>query len=191
MWILQYSKYVQKPDYTQFYVNTDYMAVQHCLQGENQYIFRRILECNFTERFDKCFEKKRHLQLHGWSLRPLFYDYKWMQLVIEVYFQPAMCILSIATNLLTICVIRSKKGAHLRRSLHNIMYQHIVANSVFNVLYSLIKLFSLVNICIFPQTSFCSTVYQTVTSQYFKIYVIILWAMRCVYAKTPPTWLFW
>ena len=174
IWLIQYSKYVMAPNFTKFNedVITAYLAIEHCFQRGEPYISSRIRECNFEERLSKCFEKKRNLQINGWSLRPLLFDYKWMQYVIEVYLQSCMCVLSLVTNLLTICVIRSKKAAHLKPCLHNIMYEHIVANSVFNILYSLIKLLSLVNICIFPHTSFCSTIYQTETSQYFKIYVI-------------------
>ena len=174
MWLIQFSKYVMTPNYTRFYedISTQYFAVQHCFQRGDKYISSKIRECNFTERLSNCFEKKRHLQLHGWSLRILLFDYKWIKFVIEVYFQPIMCIISVATNLLTICVIRSKKTAHLKQSIHSIMYKHIVANSAFNLLYSSIQLLSLVNICIFPSTSFCSKLYQTEASQYFKIYTI-------------------
>ena len=174
MWLLQYSKYVMTPDYATFYesVNTANLAVQHCLRGGDEYIANRTRECNFAGRLGKCFDKKRQFQLHGWSLRPLLFDYKWMQYVIQVYVEPIMCILSVTTNLLTICVIQSKKALHLKQSIHSIMYQHITVNSVFNILYSLIKLLSLVNICIFPRSSFCSLIYQTNASQYFKIYMV-------------------
>ena len=175
IWLIQYFDYLIAPNETHSSENEttpSYYAVRNCFQNGGDYISSRIRECNFTERLSKCFEKKRPLQLQGWSLWPLFFDYKWMQYIIEVYFQPIMCILSVATNLLTICVIRSKNVVLLKQSHHKFMYEHIVANSAFNVLYSLIKLFSLINICILPRNLFCSTIYQTETSQYFKVYVI-------------------
>ena len=52
------------------------------------------------------------------------------------------------------------------------MYKHMQANAVFNIIYSGIKLLSLMNICIFPRSSFCSRVYKLESSQYFKIYAI-------------------
>ena len=41
-----------------------------------------------------------------------------------------------------------------------------------NIVYSLIRIASLVNICIYPRYSFCSSVYKMSSSQYFKIYVV-------------------
>jgi hypothetical protein len=44
---------------------------------------------------------------------------------------------------------------------------------LFNILFCLIYLFSLTNICIFPKNSFCSSIWRTEFSQYFHIYVIL------------------
>ena len=174
IWLLQYTKYVMTPNFSNFYekVNTENFSVQHCLQGGAKYISSRIRECNFAEKFGKCFEKKRSFHVNDLSLASLLFDYKWLQYVVVVCIQPILCIVSLSTNLLTISVIWSKKAADIRWSAQNSMYKHIVANSWFNVLYSSIKLFSLVNICIYPRTSFCSSIYETEMSQYFKIYVI-------------------
>ena len=54
------------------------------------------------------------------------------------------------------------------------MYNPIKANSIFNILYDLIKLTSLLNICVFPRSSYCSSIYKQAESQYFKIYKVFL-----------------
>jgi hypothetical protein len=53
------------------------------------------------------------------------------------------------------------------------MYKHIGVNASFNIGYCLVFLFSLINICIFSKTSFCSSVYRTELAQFFYIYVIL------------------
>ena len=53
------------------------------------------------------------------------------------------------------------------------MYKHISFNAFFNVLFCLIYLLSLMNICIFPKSSFCSSIWRTEFSQYFHIYVVL------------------
>ena len=53
------------------------------------------------------------------------------------------------------------------------MYKHILINSAFNTVYSLIMMVKLVNTCIFDNGSvFCSSIYQNNSVQYFKIIVI-------------------
>ena len=53
------------------------------------------------------------------------------------------------------------------------MYKHIKVNSVFNFLFCFINAFSLINLCIFPKLSYCSSIYKNEISQYFKIYLLI------------------
>ena len=53
----------------------------------------------------------------------------------------------------------------------NVMYKHMNINSIFNLLFCIVNSFALINVCIFPRTSFCSRVYLDVSSQYFKILV--------------------
>ena len=53
------------------------------------------------------------------------------------------------------------------------MYNHIRFNALFNILFCLIYLLSLMNICIFPKNSFCSSIWRTEFSQYFHIYVVL------------------
>ena len=45
-----------------------------------------------------------------------------------------------------------------------------MANSLFNLIYCLLKPLTLINICIFPNSSFCSSIYRLEATQYLKIY---------------------
>ena len=82
------------------------------------------------------------------------------------------CVLGIITNVITMRVIRNNASAEYTKMFANLMYKHIQMNAMFNIAYCVIKLCSLVNICIYPRTSYCSSVYRTVAAQYFKIYVV-------------------
>jgi len=95
---------------------------------------------------------------------------KWLQYVIEVYFRTIVCLIGLITNTLTIKVIRDKRHA---KNVSNSTYKHILVNAVFNIGYCLIYLCSLLDICIFSKTSFCSSIYRTEFAQYFYIYVIL------------------
>ena len=82
------------------------------------------------------------------------------------------CLLGICTNILTMIVISNASTREFKKDFSTAMYKHLMANCLFNIIYCLIKLVSLVNVCIFPATSFCSGVLTTVSSQYVKIYLI-------------------
>ena len=97
------------------------------------------------------------------------YFFKWLKYIIEVFLQPILCSLGIFTNILSVLVVKNKRKKN--NHLNNFMYKHLMANALFNVFYCLINLFSLMNICIFPHTSFCSSIHRESFVQYFKIYV--------------------
>ena len=52
------------------------------------------------------------------------------------------------------------------------MYSHMEINSKFNLVYCFICSIQLINVCVFPTSSFCSRVYRAAFSQYFKIYCV-------------------
>ena len=66
-------------------------------------------------------------------------------------------------------MIRNKKFA---KNFKIPMYKHILFNSCFNFLFCIVYCFSLMNVCIFPKSSFCSDILKNDFTQYFKIYVI-------------------
>lgn len=98
------------------------------------------------------------------------YFFKWLKYIIQVFLQPILSIVGIVTNVLSIVVVKNKRKQKL---LNNFMYKHLLANAFFNIFYCAISLFSLMNICIFPHSSFCSSIYKSAFAQYFKIYVIL------------------
>ena len=89
-------------------------------------------------------------------------------MILGVYVRPTFSILGLLTNILSIIIIRNEKS---KKSLKNEMYRNIFFSSMFNFIFCLINSLSLINVCIFPPTSFCSSVYKTTQSHYFKIIV--------------------
>ena len=83
---------------------------------------------------------------------------------------PTICVIGIITNLLTILTLRqdlnSKKEKDKRIS------DHMLINSIFNIIYCIFTLLKLINVCIFDLSVFCSSLYISETSQYFSIIVI-------------------
>ena len=126
--------------------------------------------CNFTEIFAKCsnFAAQSSNFLYSFSfdnyLDALFF-FKWIELIIFVFVEPALCILGIFTNLLTIIVIKNKDKIDMKDKMH----KHIYINAVFNLIYCILILFKLANVCIFDSTPFCSSIYQHESAQYFKL----------------------
>ena len=131
------------------------------------------MKCNFTERLEKCFpnQTRHHRKLGFFEKANLFLHLKLLQYIVEVFLQPFLCVLSMITNALIILTLRNKTPEK-KKNLDNIMYSHIQVNAAFNMVFALIKLVSLINICIYSRTSFCSHIYKLTASQYFKIYVV-------------------
>ena len=97
----------------------------------------------------------------------LFFLLKWLQFVLLVVLQPILCFASIAGNLLVICTIRNKTK---HKEFHDKMYNFMLVNAAYNVLYAIVGLLKLMNTCVFFHTPImCSSVYQTHPIQYFKI----------------------
>ena len=100
----------------------------------------------------------------------VFYLLKWLQFVLLTILQPIFSLLGICTNLLSILCICNK---HTRKNFQDPMYKHILVNASFNIFYCLIMSLKLINTCIFLNGSiFCSSLYTTNETQYFKIIVI-------------------
>ena len=194
------------------------------IQNHNIYIAKRnmsqdyeiyfknfsVIRClaNFSTQFDLCqFEKKFKNCLNSsftptneFSVFQMFFVFEWLNLVIKVYTQTFLSLLGLFTNLLTIVTIKNK--AH-KKILNNVMYEHIFYNSCFNLFFCLVHSFSLINICIFLTSSFCSSVYKTLVAQYFKYvfehflgnslrlccnFSFIIFSMSRFYALTSKKW---
>jgi len=153
-----------EPAYRAFFKN---QSITHCNPSE----FHKTYDsCNFSQRFTNCDFKAqlKRVPLNGFE--SLISILKWSQYIIEVYLRTILCFIGLVTNLLILKVIRTKKSA---KNFSSSLYKHIFANALFNVGYCFIYMFSLLNICIYPKTSFCSSVWQTEFAQYFYIYVIL------------------
>ncbi len=97
----------------------------------------------------------------------LLFLIKWTELILLLYLQPILCLISLITNTLVILTIRNRKK---KKEFKEKMYTYILINAAFNIIYCLIMLLKLVNTCVFFYApSACSLIYQTNTSQYFKI----------------------
>jgi hypothetical protein len=53
------------------------------------------------------------------------------------------------------------------------MYTHLTVNACLNILFCIVNILSLMNICIFPSGSFCSTILKHEATQLAKIYLVL------------------
>ena len=162
----QFNAYINiEPQYRDFFVN---QTLLKCQQSE-EYFNKKFLACNFSQRFEKCdFTRFKTVSING--IQSFILMVKWFQYILEVYVRTILCSIGLITNLLTLKVIRNKKR---QKNFSNSMYKHICVNALFNFGFCFIYLSSLMNICIFPTTSFCSSIWRTEFAQYFYIYVIL------------------
>ena len=178
IWLVQNYKYYFYNDFKSFnqYVNLqpafkDYFengTINSCIRTE-KYLKERFVLCNFSRLFENCdFTSSKNVAFSRTENFILLL--KWFQYIIEVYIRTILCLFGLITNLFTLKVIHNKRHS---RHFQNSMYNHISINAFFNILFCLIYLFSLMNICIFPKNSFCSSIWRTEFSQYFHIYVIL------------------
>jgi hypothetical protein len=172
VWLRKYYRLYFSNDFTEFnryvYVEPEYREMfvnESLLDREGEFG-----SCNFSQLFEKCAIKIEYKIVPLNGMESLILTLKWLQSVIEVYMRTVLCIIGLITNFLTLKVIATKKHA---KHFSNLIYKHIFANALFNVFYCVIFLFSLLNICIYPKTSFCSSVWQNEFVQYFHIYVIL------------------
>ena len=177
IWLLQYStRYIVKEmfHYSNNYIYAEYAdenltAKMFCLRNRN--FHKLFIACNFTQKFATCLNTPTTslslITLNG-NLS-LFYFFKWLQLIVEFYFQLIFCLFGLFTNFLSICVICNRRQT---KHFQNPMYKHILFNAWFNICLCIIYVMSLMNICVFPKSSFCSSVLKYEASQYLKIYLV-------------------
>jgi hypothetical protein len=178
IWLHQYwQRYHDQHSHNFEYNNNIYFNNPHleylrskeiCLKNQNFSLLYQ--NCNFTQLSSKCFDSKSlsvRISLQGFL--NLFFLFKWLQYILEVFLRPILCLIGLIMNILTLKVIKNRKHSkHFKFP----MYKHIQFNALFNIFFCFIYSFSLMNICIFPKSSFCSSVLKSKTSQYLKIYLI-------------------
>ena len=177
VWLVQYYKFYFTNNFTNFnqYITLQPQyedlfkneTVNKCLRNE-QFFNEKFLSCNFSQRFVKC-NFTQFTTVSSKGVLSIIHMIKWFQYVIEVYIRTFLCLTGLITNILTLKVIGNKKH---KKNFSNSMYKHICANAFFNAGFCLIYIFSLLNICIYPKTSYCSSVWHTKLAQYFHIFVV-------------------
>jgi hypothetical protein len=157
IWLIQNNK---------IFTENSWKNLTTCYKGNFTFAFEA---CHFEEKFSNCLSTplKRTNALLDVTVLNIFFLFEWLKLVIEVYAKTFLSILGLITNFLIILVI---KNTEFKKCFHkNVMYKHLFFNSTFNLIYCLLNSVSLVNICVFAKSSFCSSFYKTLSAQYFKI----------------------
>ena len=170
IWLIQYSHVYLNKDYSEYDINIKviYAGLYLNFTARNCYLHRDLLNqtktCDFPNRLKNC-QFKTTVSFAG--MNSIHY-FKWFEYIFEVYLKPFLCLLGILTNSVTIIIIIIKKKETLKLT----MYNYMLANSIFNLIFCVVCIFSLINVCIFPRSSFCSSIHKEVFSQYFRIYIV-------------------
>ena len=131
-------------------------------------------ECQFGIKFEMC-SNKEVIREFTHKLSPesdvdILYTIKFIEFILLVILAPIFCFIGIIHNGLTILVIKNR---NMKKEFNESMYKHIIINAGFNIVYCLIMALKLINTCIFYGPSiFCSSVYQEIWAQQFKIILV-------------------
>jgi hypothetical protein len=167
----QTREYIEYNNYVTFNmdIEKDLESKEICLLEEKN--FRLLYDkCNFTQMSSKCLNSTSSVEkIYFQGNINLYFHLKWLQYIIEVFLRPILCLIGLIMNILTLEVIKNRKhSCHFKSP----MYKHIQFNALFNIFFCFIYSFSLMNICIFPKSSFCSSVLKNESNQNMKIYLI-------------------
>ena len=114
-----------------------------------------IYLCRFEEKFNNCIRTPTSNFKGGYDVFQWTFFFNWLKLIVVVYAKTFAFVFGLITNILVIKVIKNTNGeSGSKNPFKNVMYEHIYFNSVFNFIFCLIQSFSLMNICIFPKSSF-------------------------------------
>lgn len=147
-------------------------------EPKNVYLFCNKLfninECNLTARIKMCKSfNDSNIALHKLSFNndfDIFYVVKLAEFFLLVIMRPIFCFFGIVHNVLIKVVISNQDR---KKDFQKFMYNHIRINAIFNIIYCTIVILKLINTCVFYGPSvFCSSVYQEVWAQNFKIILI-------------------
>jgi hypothetical protein len=175
--LIQHSKQYLNDDFSfyKFKLVIDYpykfesYSIRYCLKEENY--TEKIKECNFEKMTENClgitYNPNRKFTFSG-NLNNS-YHLEWLHLIIQVIMKGILCIVGVITNFLIIIVIRKLDP----KILENSMYKHMRMNSIFNIIYCLLSIFSLLillGVCIDEETFYCLKNGTSEAIQYYKIY---------------------
>jgi hypothetical protein len=166
----KYNEYILKYHY-QYPDNFFNHTFKHCMFGN---LKKSLKSCKFEERLKLCNKTsyKYSESIHFNNDVDILFLIKWIQLVVFEFLQPALCVIGIITNLLSIFTLKHELQTNHDIDKGHSVYKHIYMNSILNLIYCVITLIGLINVCIFDVSIFCSRIYQNDASQYFRIIVI-------------------
>jgi hypothetical protein len=124
-------------------------------------------QCNFVQRFNNCITRELSRFSLPFTDTDILYLIKWLQFIMLTILQPLFSVIGLVNNFLIILVIKNRNKP---KSFKENMYKYILINACFNFAFCLITLLKLINTCVFYYTGiFCSSLFQQVSSQYFKL----------------------
>ena len=183
-WLIKYSDFYFVDNFYQRFKHDEYI-IRYQYEYPDHFFNHTVKRCmisNFNKPFKACkFEEKLKLcnktsykyseSIHFNNDIDILFLTKWIQLVVFEFLQPTLCLIGIVTNFLSIFTLKHEIQSRHYIKEHS-MYEHIYINSIFNLIYCVITLIGLINVCIFDVSIFCSRVYQSDVSQYFRIIVV-------------------
>ena len=127
------------------------------------------IECDFVNLFHKC-EIENVKYVHEITDDDVYMTLKWLQFILLTLLQPLFGLIGLINNTLVLITIRHKEKEKLFKDK---MYKHLQINALFNIFYSLLMIFALINTCIaiHANSLYCSMFYTSIWAQYFKIIV--------------------
>ena len=176
MWLIQnlefYIDRIESSDYVVVSFYDSYEDFYNHTTRACYYSYQNdINQCNFTERFAYCNKSDYVIsKINPLNDLEVLFDIKWVELIVFLFLQPAICAFGLVTNLLSILTLNQHLDLKLEKEKR--ISKHILMNSIFNFIYCMIFLLKLINVCIFDISPYCSPVYTNESSQYFRIVFI-------------------
>ena len=161
------------------YINDDNLFNEN-QNRNNEYKFCKKASdfsiCDISTRLDNCKIEKLEKKENTFDMfrldndNDVYYFLKWLQLILLIILQPIFGGIGIINNLIVIITIKNKKHRH---NFKDPMYNHIIINASFNIIYCSILILNILNTCLsFESKIFCSKIFQENSTQVFKIVVI-------------------
>jgi hypothetical protein len=161
------SKYYMSQYYSESLIDNKFT---YCLNSSFEQILKK---CNFEEFLNLCNIKA--ISNNNIKEEAYFYMYDWEKLskysysLLSLYMNPIFSFISILLNLLVFLILSNKKEIPKEM---NKMYTYLRLNSILNIIFIIIRLFKLMDICSHEDDT-CRSIYsKSKTIQYFKIIFI-------------------
>jgi hypothetical protein len=151
---------------------------------ENGYVLTCILLPNHNELFKSCNFSRKKENCNKTNYKPIalelnekefVYALKLVEFLMLVVLNPALGLTGILTNSVVVIVVNNIKKHKINdaKKKYSHMFNHILINSSFNVIYCLVVCSKLLNECLALNSSlFCSSLLKYKSAQIFKIVFI-------------------